>query len=218
MGYGCIGVWGDQVALVTAYDSSYGEDRSGFMTIDGFPTKDVAIQTALNSWDIFERTQGDNATMAIKSYVDGGINQDFGDAPAGWGLYVSTSDTTSIRFGYFISGNGSWMRGSYHVTFWGDPDDGDNHHSLHVESERAQVVYDPSSLRVVHVDHRVTLSGPHADSVDSSDDVLASARALGHAGELSVLEVPPADVRGQGVLRVDLGTNRLVSEPRASRG
>jgi hypothetical protein len=218
MGYGCIGVWGDQFALETGYDEDIGEARSGFASISGFPSKDVAIQTALNSWNIWVPWQGDNATMAVKSYVDGGVSQDYGDDPGGWGLYVSTFDTTSIVFGFYISGNGSWMRGSYNVTFWGDPNDHQDGHGLHVESENAQVVYDPHTLRVVHTFHQVRLSGPYADDGGPVDDLIEEARALGHQGDLALLEVPPADLRSTGFLQVDLTTNRLVATARGGRG
>jgi hypothetical protein len=212
MGYGIINTLGGAVGMSF---SAGGEYETMYAFVPNFyPTNDIAVTTALNLYVAGRAGIGDGAAVGVRSYIDGGNTTDFGANPGGWGLYVSTSRTTEVLLGYYLSGNGCKMRASWQVTYWGDDGDDGSHSRLDVDVDRALVVYDPGTGVVRHRERRTVLAGNGGSGY--ADDPIADARELGHTGDLAVLEVSPDELDGS--LRVDLASGRLVREPIQLRG
>jgi hypothetical protein len=218
MGYGIINTQGGAVALSVDYSSGAGEWTTMYSYVPNFfPTNDIAVTTALNCYVCGQAGSYDGAAVGIRSYVDGGQNYDEGTDPGAWPIFLSTSSTTQVRLGYYLSGNGSAMRASWQITYWGDDADRSADRSIRPEADVARVVYDQSSGSVRHLELRWrTPAG--SESADYADDPVADARELGHAGSLAVLEVSPAELSTVGILRVDADAGRLVRQPMPVRG
>lgn len=116
------------------------------------------------------------------------------------------------RVGFYLSGNGGYMKGSHFVQSWGDPSEYEGN-TNDVGADSMRVVYDAGDGAIRHIHRRIELNGPDTGD-DPADDPLEIARSMGHDGDLAVLEIAPADLIA-GAQRVDLESKRLVAIPRA---